>query len=236
MKKSNVDIQSENALLLALAIADGYFPMSQKEYNTKLKNRMLNSGTSDYKKSYEFAIAGMPEYALRNAIICGRLTLANKEDKYLSMMIGNNEQFETEFDNVSKFLIEDYNQKHNINIDSDSASQNKFTLYKYFEENVVPNLITAKEEYLSDNSVKNIYSEILSRDLIGALFEYKFDAFNLFDYCHTKRDKTYYALAHGEIDAVLDVYDSLKHGYDKLDMDLRAISPHTIDFDRDNRR
>lgn len=237
MKKSNVDIQSENTILLALAIADSYLPLSQKEYKDLFKKRMELSGTKSYKESCKFALGGMPNYSNENAVICGRLTLVGKDNDYLDIMLGNNEQIVDDYNNVAVSLVDKFNSNNNItNIYSNMVVKNKQSLYHYLDTIVLPKLVSDRLELLSNPESQSTLSYIRDKNLVDTLFEYKFDAFRHYTYCHTKTDERYYALVHGEFDAVIDMYDSLLHAYDREDVDTRSICPNTIDFDRDNRR
>ena len=133
MKKSDMDIQNENAILLAIALADGYYPANEKEYKREFNKKLKTCGISDYKEAFNFVYAGMPQFVGSDAIYAGKLTLANEDKDYIDFSLGNNEQFVDEYNNIPAKIVETYvNQNlQGQNIDVAQVLKNKYTLFDF---------------------------------------------------------------------------------------------------------
>ena len=103
-----MDIQYENAILLAIALADGYFPANEKEYKREFNRKLKTCGISDYKEAFNFVYAGMPQFVGTDAIYAGKLTLANEDKDYIDFSLGNNEQFIDQYNNIPAKIIESF--------------------------------------------------------------------------------------------------------------------------------
>lgn len=228
MKKTDLDIQNENAILLAIAIADGYYPMGQKEYDKKFSDKMKLSGSSNYKEAFNFAYAGMPHYVGDEAIYSGIMSLVKDKD-IIDFSLGNNKQFKDEYTDVAKQIISGYVADYmpDNTIDVDGVLEDKETLYGFLYDYVAPQLLKERMEIrrgeISDN---NRLKDFFDKKVLDILFEYKFKSFEHIDRARGNKDMNFYSLTHGMIDSVLDLYDSVRTSFDEYDIDLRAISPY----------
>lgn len=228
MKKSDLDIQNENAILMAIAIADGYFPVDEKKYNLEFEKRMKNCGIDNYKEAFNHVYAGMPQYVGDDAIFSGKITLANKENDYFDFSLGNNEQYVDNYTNISEKIVSEFinNNLEYENVDANDILKDKYSMYNFLKKYVVPKLFNDRQEIASNQiSDNNTLHDFESNNTINTLFDYKFSAFKHLEHSRGNRDAKYYSLTHGMLDAVIDLYDSLQKAYDEQDIDLRAISP-----------
>lgn len=229
MKKSDINIQNENAILMAIAIADGYMPLSEKEYDKEFKKRMRASGIDNYKEAFNYVYAGMPQYVGDDAIFCGKITLANKDHEFIDLALGNNEQYKDEYTDISRKIVSEYINYHldYENVEADDVLQDKYTMYNFLKTYVLPNLLKDRYNIANKQIDKdNILAQFEQSDALNTLFDYKFSAFKHYNHSRGKHDETYYALTHGMIDSVIDLYSSLTTACDELDIDIRSISPY----------
>lgn len=227
MKKSNIDIQNENAILLAIAIADGYFPVNEKEYDKEFKRRIRTCGISDYKEAFNFVRGNMPEHVGDNAIFSGIMSLVNDNNDEIRLYIGNNEQVIDDYTNIPKKIVEDFACKYNIKIDSAHVLKDKYTMYAYLKDYVLPEMLKQRQEIKkSKGKAHNTLQEITDRKIVDTIFDYKFSAFAHREKARGNNDFKYYSLAHGMFDANCDLFHSLVTAIDNQDIDCRAISPY----------
>lgn len=229
MKKSDMDIQNENAILLAIALADGYYPANEKEYKREFNKKLKTCGISDYKEAFNFVYAGMPQFVGSDAIYAGKLTLANEDKDYIDFSLGNNEQFVDEYNNIPAKIVETYvNQNlQGQNIDVAQVLKNKYTLFDFLSEFVIPKLLSDKLELRKNADTENLLKDFQDKKVLETLFDLKFNAIKRRDFCHGNGDLKYYSLTHGMLDSVIDLYSSALTAFDEKDIDTRAISPYT---------
>lgn len=229
MKKSDMDIQNENAILLAIALADGYYPANEKEYKREFNKKLKTCGISDYKEAFNFVYAGMPQFVGSDAIYAGKLTLANEDKDYIDFSLGNNEQFVDEYNNIPAKIVETYvNQNlQGQNIDVVQVLKNKYTLFDFLSEFVIPKLLSDKLELRKNADTENLLKDFQDKKVLETLFDLKFNAIKRRDFCHGNGDLKYYSLTHGMLDSVIDLYSSALTAFDEKDIDTRAISPYT---------
>ena len=229
MKKSDMDIQYENAILLAIALANGYYPANEKEYKREFNKKLKTCGISDYKEAFNFVYAGMPQFVGTDAIYAGKLTLANEDKDYIDFSLGNNEQFVDEYNNIPAKIVETYvNQNlQGQNIDVEQVLKNKYTLFDFLSEFVIPKLLSDKLELRKNADAENLLKDFQDKKVLETLFDLKFNAIKRRDFCHGNGDLKYYSLTHGMLDSVIDLYSSVMTAIDEKDIDTRAISPYT---------
>lgn len=224
-----MDIQNENAILLAIALADGYYPANEKEYKREFNKKLKTCGISDYKEAFNFVYAGMPQFVGSDAIYAGKLTLANEDKDYIDFSLGNNEQFVDEYNNIPAKIVETYvNQNlQGQNIDVAQVLKNKYTLFDFLSEFVIPKLLSDKLELRKNADTENLLKDFQDKKVLETLFDLKFNAIKRRDFCHGNGDLKYYSLTHGMLDSVIDLYSSALTAFDEKDIDTRAISPYT---------
>lgn len=229
MKKSDIDIQNENAILLAIALADGYFPANEKEYKREFNRKLKTCGISDYKEAFNFVYAGMPQFVGTDAIYAGKLSLANKDRDYIDFSLGNNEQFIDEYNNIPAKIIETFIRQNmqEQRIDVGQVLKNKYTLYDFLSEFVIPKLLSDKLELRKNSDAENLLKDFQDKKVLETLFDLKFDAIKRREKCHGNGDFKYYSLTHGMLDSVIDLYGSALTAFDEKDIDVRSISPYT---------
>ena len=229
MKKSDMDIQYENAILLAIALANGYYPANEKEYKREFNKKLKTCGISDYKEAFNFVYAGMPQFVGTDAIYAGKLTIANEDKDYIDFSLGNNEQFVDEYNNIPAKIVETYvNQNlQGQNIDVEQVLKNKYTLFDFLSEFVIPKLLSDKLELRKNADAENLLKDFQDKKVLETLFDLKFNAIKRRDFCHGNGDLKYYSLTHGMLDSVIDLYSSVMTAIDEKDIDTRAISPYT---------
>ena len=230
MKKSDMDIQNENAILLAIALADGYYPANEKEYKREFNKKLKTCGISDYKEAFNFVYAGMPQFVGSDAIYAGKLTLANEDKDYIDFSLGNNEQFVDEYNNIPAKIVETYVNKNlqGQNIDVEQVLKNKYTLFDFLSEFVIPKLLSDKLELRKNADAENLLKDFQDKKVLETLFDLKFNAIKRRDFCHGNGDLKYYSLTHGMLDSVIDLYSSALTAFDEKDIDTRSISPYTV--------
>ena len=230
MKKSDFDIQNENAILLAIAIADGYYPVNKKQNDKEINRKITETGFKSYKEAYNHVYAGMPQYVGDNAIFSGKMTLVNKNKDYIDFSLGNLEQTKDEFLNIPIKLVQEFVSKHASNVKNLDATQiikNKYTMYNFLKTYVIPSLLKDRQSILAGNQDNdNMMQSIKENNVINNLFDYKFSADKHVYKARGNRDKNFYSLTHGMIDAVLDLYASIDTAFDEFDIDVRAINPN----------
>lgn len=229
MKKSDTDIQYENAILLAIALADGYFPANEKEYKREFNRKLKTCGISDYKEAFNFVYAGMPQFVGADAIYVGKLSLANKDKDYIDFSLGNNEQFVDQYNNIPAKIIESFVSQNlqGQNIDVEEVLKDKYTLFDFLSEFVIPKLLDDKLELRKNADAENLLKDFQDKKVLETLFDLKFNALKRRDFCHGNSDLKYYSLTHGMLDSVIDLYGSALTAFDEKDIDMRAISPYT---------
>ena len=229
MKKSDMDVQNENAILLAIALADGYFPANEKEYKREFNRKLKSCGISDYKEAFNFVYAGMPQFVGTDAIYAGKLSLANKDKDYIDFSLGNNEQFIDQYNNIPAKIIESFvNQNlQGQSIDVEQVLKNKYTLFDFLSEFGIPKLLNDKLELRKNADAENLLKDFQDKKVLETLFDLKFNAIKRRDFCHGNGDLKYYSLTHGMLDSVIDLYSSALTAFDEKDIDTRAISPYT---------
>lgn len=229
MKKSDLDIQNENALLMAIAIANEYLPVDKKSYDKEFNKKMRTCGIKDYKEAFNFVYAGMPQYVGDDAIYCGKITLANKDREFIDFALGNNEQQIDKFTNIPEKIIQEFISQNleNQYFDVEDILKNKYTIYEFFIKYVAPKLLKDRLE-IRNNKVSegNSLQKLSSQKSLDTLFDYKFSAFKHRENCRGNKDLKYYSLTHGMLDAVIDFYGSTMSAIDERDIDIRAISPY----------
>lgn len=227
MKKSDLDIQLENGLLMGIAIANGYAPMTQKNYDREFNKRMRNCGIDNYREAFNYVYASMPQYVGDNAIYCGTLSLV-KDDKSIDFALGNLQQKIDEFTNVPRDIVSEFVQTHDIeNIPVEEVIKTKENLYKFFKNYVAPEMYRERLEILNENISKNNTLKALGeKDIYGTLFEYKFTAFNRMDHSRGNKDYKFYRMVHSIIDANIDFISSVLNAQSEKDVDLRTIAPY----------
>lgn len=229
MKKSDMDIQYENAILLAIALADGYFPANEKEYKREFNRKLKTCGISDYKEAFNFVYAGMPQFVGADAIYAGKLSLANEDKDYIDFSLGNNEQFVDKYNNIPAKIVESFVSQNlqGRNIDVGEVLKNKYTLFDFLSEFVIPKLLSDKLELRKNADTENLLKDFQDKKVLETLFDLKFNALKRRDYCHGNGNFKYYSLTHGMLDSVVDLYASAMTAFDEKDIDVRSISPYT---------
>lgn len=229
MRKSDLNIQNENAILLAIAIADGYFPVNEEDYDKEIEKRIKNSGIDNYKQAFNQVYASMPQYVGDNAIYAGRISLVGSDGDYLDFALGNNEQYADKYIDISRKIIATYidNNLPNSHMDINAILQDKYTMYSFLKTYVLPKLLKDRYEILAkDINTGNILHNFNNQNILNTLFDYKFSAFKHYQRCRGNKDQQFYSLTHGMIDAVVDLYGSLVTALDEKDIDIRSISPY----------
>lgn len=229
MKKSDLDIQNENALIMAIAIADGYLPIDKKSYDTEFNKKMRTCGIKDYKEAFNFVYAGMPQYVGDDAIYSGKITLTNKDRDFIDLPLGNNEQQIDEYNNLPERIIEEFVSQNleNQYFNAEDIVKDKYSLYEFFIKHVAPKLLKDRLEIRNKKvSEGNSLQEFADKKSLDTLFDYKFSAFKHREQCRGNQDLKYYSLTHGMLDAVVDFYGSIMSAIDERDIDIRAISPY----------
>lgn len=227
MKKSNETVQYENALTLAIAIANGYLPVDTKTYKKELAKRIKDSGIENYKEAYNHAYSQMPQYVGEDAIFAGKLSLSDDKRNFIDLSLGNVEDEVDEHNNVKLRIVQEFLTKNGIKgYDAHDIIRDKNSMYDFLEERVLPKLLDDRLRILARVDCKNnVLEDFENSKALDTLFDLKFKAFTALEKCRGNRDKEYYSLAHGQLDAVIDLYYSILHAYDFEDIDTRAISP-----------
>lgn len=228
MKKSDLDVQNENAILLAIAIADGYFPVNKAKYDIEFSKKMKMCGIDDYKEAFNYVYAGMPQFVGDDAIYSGKISLKNKDKKYLDLALGNNEQTIDDYNNVPVQIVSEYINKYlpDSNLDINAITKDKYSLYNFLITYVAPQLLSDRLNIRLHKSTDSTLENFVKSKALDTLFDYKFSAFKHREQCRGNRDMKYYSLAHGMLDSVCDFYGSIVTATDERDIDIRAISPH----------
>lgn len=236
MKKSNESVQYENALTLAIAIACGYRPVDTKTYKKELAKRIKDSGISNYKEAYNYAYSQMPQYVGEDAIFAGKLSLSDDKHNFIDLSLGNVEDEVDEYNNVKLRVVSEFLTKNGIKgYDAHDIIRDKNSMYDFLEERVLPKLLDDRLRILARvESKNNVLEDMEESKALDTLFDLKFKAFTALEKCRGNRDKEYYSLAHGQLDAVIDLYHSVLHAYDFEDIDTRAISPRVKKQDKNN--